>query len=325
MEQRGTLTAPLVTIGITCFNAADTITRAIASALAQDWPNLEVIVVDDLSSDGSAAVLEAATRSDRRVRLVRHEQNTGAAGARNTILANARGEFVAFFDDDDESLPGRISGQINTLTGYERRTGAALVACYAAGSRRYPNGYIKPLPAIGVGGKAVPHGPSMADWLLFFRRRSDWEYGSGIPACALMARRSTFAALNGFDASLRRAEDADFAIRLALASGHFIGTKEPLFVQWATSGEDKAPERNLEAEQALADKHADYLRSVKRYRYARSWPRLRYLHLKGHYGRFLAELALLFICHPLSVTSQLAVTGPKRLLHERRMRSRAKA
>ncbi len=314
-----------MTIGVTCYNAADTAARAVASALVQDWPNLEILVVDDRSSDNSAAVVESVIRHDSRARLIRHECNTGPAGARNTILAHARGEFVAFFDDDDESLPGRISEQVHTLTAYEQRSGTGLVACYAAGNRHYPNGYVKPLPAIGVGGTAVPNGPPVADWLLFFRRRPDWDYGSGVPACALMARRSTFVALNGFDANLRRVEDADLAIRLAFMGGHFIGTKERLFVQWATGGTDKAPEKNLEAEQALADKHVAYLRSVQRYRYARSWPFLRYLHFKRRYGRFLMELASLFIRYPLAVTTQLAVNGPKRLLHEWRMRRGVKA
>lgn len=319
------MNAPLVTIGVTCYNAADTITRAVASALAQDWPNLEIIVVDDRSSDNSAAVVEAVIQHDFRARLIRHGCNTGPAGARNTILDHARGEFVAFFDDDDESLPGRISEQVRTLTAYEQRSGAALVACYAAGNRYYSNGYVKPLPAIGVGGRRVPNGPPVADWLLFFRRLADWDYGSGVPACALLARRSTFVLLNGFDAKLRRIEDVDFAIRLALMAGHFIGTKEPLFVQWATTGMDKVPEKNLEAEQAVADKHAAYLRSVQKYRYARSWPLIRYLHFKRRYGCFLMELAPLFIRYPLAVTSQLAVNGPKRLLHEWRMRRGAKA
>ena len=57
---------------------------------------------------------QAAIADDPRARLIYHRHNTGPGGARNTILSNASGEFVAFFDDDDASLPNRISEQMAT-------------------------------------------------------------------------------------------------------------------------------------------------------------------------------------------------------------------
>jgi hypothetical protein len=90
---------PLVTVVIPVYNAAHLVGEAVASALAQTWPALEVVVVDDGSSDDPAAALEEALRGER-VRLVRQE-NRGAAGARNTGIAEARGVFVHFLDADD--------------------------------------------------------------------------------------------------------------------------------------------------------------------------------------------------------------------------------
>jgi glycosyltransferase involved in cell wall biosynthesis len=312
------MSAALVTIGLTCFNAQDSIARAIASARAQDWPNIEIIIVDDVSTDNSIAAVEAAIAGDPRAQIIRHAANTGPAGARNTILQKAKGEFVAFFDDDDESLPARISTQVAVLTGYETRSGARLIACYASGIRHYPNDYDMNLPAIGSRGDKVPNGAAVADYLLLFKRRSDWFYGTGVPACSLLARRSTFAAAGFFDADLRRVEDADFAIRLALLGGHFIGTPESLFVQYSTGAEDKSPEKNLAAEQSMVEKHRDYLRSIRRYHYARQWPKLRYWHFKRQYGRFLLELISLLARHPLAVSWHLLATGPRRIRHERR-------
>lgn len=313
--------APLVTCGLTCFNACDTIARAISSVLAQDWPNIEVLIVDDASTDNSSAFAQEAIADDQRAKFIRHRHNTGPGGARNTILSNAGGEFVAFFDDDDASLPKRISEQVATLTAYEERTGARLVACYASGIRHYPNSYILSLPAIGSQGAEVPNGPGVADYLLIYRRRKGWFYGSGTPACALLARRTTFLAVGGFDANLRRVEDADFAIRLAMLGGHFVGCPEKLFIQYATSAADKTPEKNLEAHLLLAAKNERYLRSMSRFYYARHWPKLRYWHFKRRYGRFLLELAGLCARHPLEVVAQLLTTGPRRLRHERRMRA----
>lgn len=311
---------PLVTIGVTCFNAEDTIRRAIESALAQDWPNFEVVVVDDFSTDGSPKIITATITDEPRAKRFRHNCNLGPAAARNTILANARGEFIAFFDDDDKSLPERIANQLETLAAYEDRTGARLVACYASGRRRYPNGYTIDLPAIGSRGEQVPNGVGVADYLLTFRRRRDWFYGSGTPACSLLARRSTFTTVGCFDHGLRRLEDADFAIRLALMGGHFIGTQRCLFIQHSTSAPDKSPELNLEARQRLARNHKEYLQSIGRLEYATRWPKLRYWHFTHRYTRFVLELLALLIRHPCAVSAHLLSTGPRRLLHENRIR-----
>ncbi len=67
--------ASLITVGITCFNSINTIARAIESAMQQDWDNLEIIVVDDCSDDGSVDIIRGMMRKDNRVRLVRHESN----------------------------------------------------------------------------------------------------------------------------------------------------------------------------------------------------------------------------------------------------------
>ena len=313
------MTAPLVTVGITCFNAEDTIRRAVRSALSQDWPNLEVIVVDDASTDGSAEAARAEIGDSPLAHLVRHPENRGPAGSRNSVLARARGEFIAFLDDDDEAFPGRIGAQVEALDTYEKRTGAKLVSCHASGRRVYGNGYTLDLPAIGSRGAEAPNGNAVADYLLFHRRRSGWFYGGGVPTCSLMARRGVFAEVGGFDRRLRRVEDVDLAIRLALKGAHFIGTRERLFTQYATDARDKSPERNLDSERYLAEKHRRYLESIGRYEYAKRWPQLRYWHFKRDYRRFFMELAGLVVRHPLAVPSHLLSTGPRRLIHERRM------
>ena len=312
----------LVTIGITSFNAGDTILRALRSALRQDWPNTEVIVVDDCSADNSAAIIKNATVNVPRARLVRHAVNRGTAGARNTILAEAKGEFVAFFDDDDESLPERIRLQVQTLLEYETASGATLVACYASGARRYPNGYELDMPAIGSR-PVVPRGEAVADYLLFNDRREGVFYGSGTPTCALMARLSTFRAVGGFDENLRRVEDIDFAVRLAMLGGHFVGSRARLFLQHATVASDKTPRMNLEAELRLIEKHGAYLRRRNRYGYARDWFQLRFYHFNGQRLKFLVALTIFLLRHPISGIRHVMRSFPGRWMHERSMRTSA--
>ena len=104
--------SPLVSIGIPCFNAEQWISGAIQSALDQSWPDKEVIVVDDGSTDGS---LQRVEEFGDRVRLIRC-QHRGGNHARNEILNNARGEWVQFLDADDYLEPGKIAQQLTEGT-----------------------------------------------------------------------------------------------------------------------------------------------------------------------------------------------------------------
>ena len=85
------------------FNAASTAERAIRSILAQTDPDLELIAVDDGSTDGTASILKAV--HDARLRVFSHAGNRGISAARNTGLGAALGEFVAFLDSDDAWEP----------------------------------------------------------------------------------------------------------------------------------------------------------------------------------------------------------------------------
>lgn len=96
-----------VTIGIPCFNAERWLGRAIASALAQTWPDCEVIVIDDGSSDSSLAV---AAGFGERIRVYRKDHR-GANCARNEVLARATGEWIQYLDADDELESEKIAQQ----------------------------------------------------------------------------------------------------------------------------------------------------------------------------------------------------------------------
>lgn len=304
-----------VSIGITCFNAEDTILRALRSALKQTWDFKEILIVDDASSDNSVKIIKSYAQEKPEIKLYQHPINLGVAGARQTILDHAKGDFVVFFDDDDESLPERIGEQYKRITNYEKETGEFLIACYASGVRRYPNGYEVSLHAIGSR-EMIPHGNGVADRLLFYGGPSDFFYGSGTPTCSLMARKSTFDTVGGFDVNFMRVEDVDFAIRLSLVDGHFIGCKEKLFIQYATDAVDKNPAKNCAAEQKLADKFRDYLNTVNRYSYARKWPLIRFYHFKKQYFRMLCVLIDLFLHYPFAIPVHFFKTAPKRVLHE---------
>lgn len=311
---------PLISIGLTCYNASDTIARAIASATNQDWPNLEIVVVDDGSADHSLDIVSSMARSDKRIRVFSHGANRGCAAARNTIVKEARGDFLAFFDDDDASYPARIWRQYEDIVAYEKTTGAQFVACYASGVRHYPNGYQMPIQAIGSR-PVVPVGTVLADYLLAFVRPQGVFFGGGTPTCSLMARVATFAAVGSFDVAMRRQEDADFAVRLGMLGGHFMGTHEPLFIQYASAGSEKGAKTEHDSLVHLLTKNRAYLEERGLYRYMLGWAEVRYRHFKQEPMKAFTALLKLGLCFPSRTVRHFAVSALNRYRHERRIYS----
>jgi glycosyltransferase involved in cell wall biosynthesis len=100
----------ILTVVIPTYNRQDITLRALTSVLDQGLADIEVVVVDDGSQP--EFVLPAVVADDRRVRLVRHGANRGAAAARNTGLARAHGRWAAFLDSDDRWLPGTLAPRL---------------------------------------------------------------------------------------------------------------------------------------------------------------------------------------------------------------------
>lgn len=305
--------APRVTVGITCFNAEATIKRAIMSAKHQDWPNVEIIVVDDCSSDKSIQLIQETLCDFPEVRLICHHRNLGVAAARNTIIDAATGDYIAFFDDDDESYQKRISTQINKI--FCAQVDPNSVLCFASGSRIYPNGYQVSAKAIGSVARP-PFGDEVLAYLLLNERISGVFYGAGVPSCALMAPVSLLKSLGGYDESLRRLEDVDLAIRGALSGVHFIGCSDPLYLQHSTLGSDKTPFRNLEAELMIVEKYRTWLEERQLHRYAQKWFKFRESWFSGRKLESLLRAVELFLMNPHRTVKKLRLSGPKRAVHE---------
>src|SRR5690348_9319653 len=113
---------PLVSILIPAYKATESLPETLDSALAQTWPNKEIIVVDDGSPDGTLAV---ARRYESSIVKVVSQPNQGAAAARNTAFANSRGDYIQWLDADDLLGPDKISSQMAALTDRSNRVVAS--------------------------------------------------------------------------------------------------------------------------------------------------------------------------------------------------------
>ena len=199
------MTSPHVTVAVSTYNRAHLVGRAIASVRAPSIEDLEVLAVDDGSTDDTPAVL--ARIDDRRLRIVRHDQNRGISRARNTAIAAATGEWIAFLDDDNEWAPDYLERQLSLATTH---AGADVVYCRA---RR--------LDARTGREMVVPF--RMAQGRVFDDLVSGW-----IPlvSCTLF-RRTALTVAGGFDESLNASEDRDLFLRLGQQTA-FVGTEHIL-------------------------------------------------------------------------------------------------
>ena len=104
---------PLISVVIPAFNRQDTISYCLDSVLAQTYKNLEVIVVDDCSTDSTVSMVRS--HPDPRVRCIVLQQHAGAQGARNRGIHEAKSDWIAFQDSDDEWLPDKLEKQVSVL------------------------------------------------------------------------------------------------------------------------------------------------------------------------------------------------------------------
>lgn len=188
--------SPLVSIVIPAFNAAATLDRALASVAAQTYSQWEAIVVDDASSDGTAALAER--RTDLNIRVLRRSARGGPSAARNDGIAAARGELIAFLDADDEWLPEKLARQV---AAFMQHPAAGLVACD-----------MRAVHEDGSEGTSVfarqPPSAGPEAWKALLA-------SSFVGTSAALAPRRLLQEVGGFDAGLAVGEDQDLFIKLA--------------------------------------------------------------------------------------------------------------
>jgi glycosyltransferase involved in cell wall biosynthesis len=203
---------PRISIAMPCFNAAATLPLALASALAQTYPEWECICVDDGSRDETWDVLLQARRGDARFRIERFPANRGRGAARQRCLELARGELLAFLDADDWIYPDKLARQVEQLRADARiAVLSAQTAITDAAGRLLgvSRGAREGDPALEVGAFPRPRPPGL------------------VFAASLLPM--DLARWTGFDPHLPRSQDSDFLVR-ALLGRHYAVSSEILYV-----------------------------------------------------------------------------------------------
>ena len=197
---------PKVSIVMTLYNCAEHIGEAIESALAQTYQDREIFLIDDGSTDGSAAVVHKFGHAVRYV----YQQNRGAAHATNRGVASPSGEYIAFLENDDAWLPTKLERQVAILDGSE---GIGVVTSdlrYFTEKSEPENDFIR------------GYRPEEPFSRIFLK-------GFNYTLSAIMVRRRVFESTGGFDEGFQAAglQDVEWYPRLMdVTEGHYIA--EPL-------------------------------------------------------------------------------------------------
>ncbi len=193
----------MISVVITTYKREPTlVARAIDSVLCQTYRDIELIIVDDspadypLRQDVEAMVLERKNKTEKiGICYIAHDRNCGACAARNTGLSHARGEFIAFLDDDDEWLPEKLEKQIRQMEHSE----IALVYCGSI--------YKNDNTGVSTTKKTEYYSGNVLRKLLY----CNFIGSTSFP----LIRSDCLRTINGFDEQMQSAQDYDVWIRMS--------------------------------------------------------------------------------------------------------------
>lgn len=234
------MTAPLISIIIPTYNRSHYVQLTIDSALAQTYPNTEVIVVDDGSTDNTEAALQ---RYGERIRYIKQE-NQGESVARNVAIEVSQGECVALLDSDDLWQPDKLEKQSALL---QNQPEVGLVSCHVG--------------IVNACGDVVSAGPVHPEQQSDKVSLEALVLNSPVHASTILVRKECLDELGGFDTTIRYGEDWDFCLRMA--SKYQVGfITGPSLAMLRTHGE--AQSRYIISQLEAQRRFTDWQRVIQR-------------------------------------------------------------
>ena len=202
---------PLVSIIIPTYNRAEFLSKAIESALNQTYDNIEILVVDDGSTDNTKKVVQNLQKNNSNIRYFWQKNSGGAAKPKNKGIENTKGRYIAILDSDDEFLPTKIEKQLQT---FKKSKSDKLMAVGTDAKEIY-----KEKNKIRI--FHVPNYDNPLKELL----KHDYM-GSG---SAMMYKKELFHEIGMFDENLKSGQDAEMRLRIASSGYNFHFIHKPLF------------------------------------------------------------------------------------------------
>lgn len=218
---QGNGSEPLVSVNITTFNRAQFLGRCLDSVLNQNYRNIEVVIVDDASTDNTTEVAERYRQQDDRVKYFRHAQNKGNAYARNTALSQCKGLYVAFMDDDDEWIDAdKLAKQVHIF----QHSNDPKLGIVCSGVKVIDASEQETIK------KAVPPQNLVATLLK----------GNGvIHNSTVMTKRSIMEQVNGFDTKMPRGIDSEFFRTVVVKYGYHVNFMPDITAAYHEHGESR--------------------------------------------------------------------------------------
>lgn len=248
---------PKISVVIATYKRPELLCRAIDSVLMQDYKDIEVIIVDD-NGLGSAEQIETEKTirqkySDDRICYVANKEGMGGGGARNEGIKVSKGEFIAFLDDDEDWLPGKLTKQIKVFSESSNDTGVVDTGFYT----------------MTESGERIYHSPEMQGWILKGLLAKEDKRAPKLST--MLCRKSALEQAGLFDPAFKSRQDIDLYIRLSRIC-RFASIDEPLAhkrydasvristnVNSKLQGYELLYRKNIDEYKRWPDAHADYL------------------------------------------------------------------
>lgn len=195
----------LISVVMSVFNAQDSLDESISSILNQDYSNIELLLLDDSSTDESFEIMHNFKNLDHRVKIYKNNINLGLTRSLNFLISKSSGKFIARQDADDISLPKRFSKQLNVMQNKN------IQICT---SRAFIKNTDKKIPGV-------------SDYLptkLVIKYKNPFIHGT------LMIKKSLMESYNCYDEKFHFAQDYELFYRMLKNGEKIIKLKEPLYI-----------------------------------------------------------------------------------------------
>tara|TARA_B100000886_G_scaffold317905_1_gene257502 strand:- start:425 stop:1417 length:993 start_codon:yes stop_codon:yes gene_type:complete len=283
----------LVTCAFSTYNCYETLENAICSAFNQTYTNIEILVVDDNSTDNTKKLIrKLAKKSEVPFRVIYNDKNIGIGSVRNILVENSKGNFIAFFDDDDFSCSNRILEQISLVKKYEKNSNLLDYSfspiCF---SDRLIIDQTKKLICKSI---YISESDMFKEKIIRSLLSADsfpkTSSQGSTATCTFFARKESILRVKGFKSELRRFEDLDFVIRALTSKVPIIRSELILVHQNNTKDKEKSNSRDYEL--LLIDIHKDWLIKRNLYEFSKA-----YIKLKKNFLKINLKYSLFFICY----------------------------